>query len=166
MLNYSIARIGNFFKALLGQILYICFVKLCLQIAFVIIILGGSLGIPVYQHTCLNENRSEHAIFVNTTECHDNEEQHETMSCCQPAQSEKKADDGCCTDEVSAYKVSFFKQFHTEFQFSSLDFEDRFPQVVFSFPVHITEGSEVLAFADLPPPKLQKRLALIQVWRI
>jgi len=166
MLNYSITRIGNFFEAPLLQILYICFVKLCLQIAFVIIILGGSLGIPVYQHTCLNENKSEHAIFVNTTECHDDEEQHEAMACCQPVKSEKNADDGCCTDEVSAYKVSFFKQFQTDFQFSSLDFDQRFPQSVFNLPVRSIEDRQVLAFADLPPPKLQKRLALIQVWRI
>ena len=140
--------------------------KLFLQIAFVVIILGGSLGIPVYQHTCLNENKSEHALFVNTTECHDDEEQSEAMSCCQPEKATTDVDDGCCTDEVSAYKISFFKQFQTEFQFSVLDFPLFNSLEIFSTSVHYASDSEVLAFADLPPPKLQKRLALIQVWRI
>ena len=140
--------------------------KSFLQIVFVVIILGGSLGIPVYQHTCLNENRSEQALFVNTTECHDDEEQHAEMACCQPEKAPNTVDDGCCTDEVSAYKISFFKQFQTEFQFSPFDFPKTNALKIFNLSgIHVSD-SEVLAFADLPPPKLLKRLALIQVWRI
>lgn len=140
--------------------------KLFLQIVFVAIILGGSLGIPVYQHTCLTENVSEQAFFVNTTVCHDSEENHEETSCCQPKKTEKGVDDGCCKDQVSAYKISFFKQFQTEFQFSTLDFGEPISSPVFDNSVHTPVKERIVAFADLPPPKLQKRLALIQVWRI
>jgi len=163
---HSISRIDPFLKYLLDQIVYICSVKSFFQIVFVVIILGGSLGIPVYQHTCLSENKSEHALFVNTTECHDDEEQHESMACCQPEKLANTAEEGCCTDEVSAYKISFFKQYQTEFQFSPFDFPSENALGAFNFSGFRVSDTEVLAFADLPPPKLQKRLALFQVWRI
>lgn len=166
MLFYSITRIADFFRQPFIQIAYICLVKICLQIAFIIIILGGSLGIPVYQHTCSSENKSEQTLFVDASSCNKHEEVHKEKSCCADKESPEKAANNCCTVEVSAYKVSFFKQFQSEFQFSLLDLPKVNTTDVFSFPVITVTENEVLAFADLPPPKLLKRLALIQVWRI
>ena len=164
MLRFS--RISKYLAVYFVEFEYICFVKLFLQITFILIILGGSLGIPVYQHTCLTNNSTDQTLFVDATVCHDDEQTHDEMDCCSSQKEETKKDDGCCTDDVSAYKVSFFKQFQSEFQFSTIDFNPNVKAVYFNETVQAVSKKEVLAFADLPPPKLQKRLALIQVWRI
>lgn len=144
---------------------YFCFVKFCLQFVFLILIVAGSIGVPVYQHTCNETSEVENAILVNTTNCHEDGHEDKEKSCC--SEKEAVSTDDCCTDEVSAYKVSFFKSEQQklfldlavlpDFNISSvLSTEDGFS----------VERSTVLAFSDLPPPKLSKRLAQLQVWRI
>ncbi len=139
--------------------------KFCLQFVFLILIIAGSVGVPVYQHTCNETKEVANAIFVNTTNCHEDEQKHEEMSCC--TEKEVVTKDDCCSDEISSYQVSFYKSDQQKFvlELGILSNFDLTP-VLSTEDGFSSETTTVLAFADLPPPKLSKRLAQLQVWRI
>lgn len=168
------AGIHNFLAVPLLRFVYLCSVKICLQIAFVFIILAGSIGIPVYEHTCLEKNQTATTLFVSASNCHEQEEAaHEKMPCCKEKKVAETATSGsnakekhdCCNDEVSAFKVGFYKLQHDDFQFTLCALPVQ-PKWILQEVALVPETQDVLCFADLPPPRLQDRLALLQVWRI
>lgn len=144
---------------------YFCFVKFCLQVVFLIVIVAGSIGVPVYQHTCNETKEVASAIFVNTTDCHEDEQKVAKMSCC--SEKDVATKDDCCSDEISSYKISFFQSDQQKLFLDLGVLSPVYLMPVLSAEVGFSiESSAIFAFSDLPPPKLSKRLAQLQVWRI
>lgn len=138
--------------------------KLFFNIAFLVVIVAGSIGIPVFQHTCVQSNLVAKTFFVSPDNCHEKQDAHLKHSCCEEKQTKVKHD--CCSDEVSAYKIGFFKGNGDSYHFiicQSVSNSIPFYENQTAFPA---VKNKILGFADLPPPKLTSRLALLQVWRI
>lgn len=161
----SFQSFSNFLIDAQPKLPYIYPMKLLMQVIGLCIVLLGSLAIPVYQHTCLHDNVVVSSAFVKTNYCQEEEKEkhgHE-KSCCEEEQEDNK----CCEDEVSSFQIPFF-------QVQSDVVPSLFVAVLSESITPVIEIGEtlaenkqtVLAYADLPPPKLPKRLALLQVWRI
>jgi len=135
-----------------------------MQVIGLCIVLLGSLAIPVYQHTCLHDNVVVSSAFVKTTHCQEDEKENgHGKPCCNEEQKNKK----CCDDEVNSLQIPFFQvQNDVEPNVLVAVLPESIDKIVETENT-VTENQEtILSFTDLPPPKLPKRLALLQVWRI
>lgn len=81
-------------KALIGLLVFFVFL--------------GSLGIPLYEHTCLRENTSIKTLFKASDHCtvkQHNEHQH-PPKCCAKA-SKEVLKEVCCTEEMTFLTMTF-----------------------------------------------------------
>lgn len=136
------------------------------------LILAGSIGVPVYQHTCLHEKKTINTLFVASNHCEQEHVQVEVPKCCAKAIKQttpkESVEDNCCINEVDHWHFSCFS-----------DGKIPMPQLgvylaeLFQFPTIRASQSPVATqisatnFGNDPPPiKINDRLALLCVWRI
>ena len=87
--------------------------KKVLSIASVLLVFFGTVGVPLYQHTCLHEDITINTLFTASDHC---EEGHEAMEqqaddCCAVPEPEiardQFSDKHCCSENVSRLAMSF-----------------------------------------------------------
>ena len=94
-------------------------------ISLVLIVFFGSVGIPLYQHTCLHEDITIHTLFTSSDHCEEMavmESEATTDACCKaPAtvaapSSEQLKNSHCCTDDMTRLAMSFhfFEQWQVQ----------------------------------------------------
>ena len=138
----------------------------------VFLILAGSVGIPVYQHTCLHEKLTINTLFVASDHC---EEEHVDVvipDCCAIADVENSSHvavkDNCCVDQVDHWHFSCFGD--GKIPVASLgvyisDFSEVHPQIIQENLAN--SQTQVTNLGNDPPPlNVSERLALHCIWRI
>lgn len=136
----------------------------------VVFVCLGTIGVPLYSHTCSHEAKVFQTLFTRSTHCStaqiQDEKELQVAACCQKKSVEKllKKDD-CCTDNVQLI------QFHLP----SIQKESNFAFV--SFPVDLLRWNMFVpllvsvekkyARIERPPPKLfTTDLSFLCIWRI
>ena len=150
--------------------LYICLrmVQKALIGLLVLFVFLGSLGIPLYEHTCLHEKMSIKTLFKASDHCAVKaSDQHQHPTCCAKASKEVVKDE-CCTEEMTYLTMTFnFFEF-TDTPISLL------PQVPFTYTKEqlfssILLSNEIVLFATNPdPPSLSGKDLLPKncIWRL
>lgn len=137
--------------------------KKILSIAIVLLVFFGSVGVPLYQHTCLHEDITIQTLFTASGHC---EKGHETVAekpadCCaapEPsADRDEVGDTHCCTENVSHLAMSFnyFEQWQLAVAIvpqAAFSVEKYLPYVP-SFP----SESQIRYAANTDPPPLSGR---------
>ncbi len=137
------------------------------QIVGIVVVFFGTLGLPLFQHTCLQENITIQSVFTPSNHCEKEHLELEVESCCKKEKSistqfEKK----CCVEDQSQLQLSF-----TYFEHLQLHpFLQSIAVSNFDYPNWIgsvdSEEKQLPSFADSPPFLSSKRLPLLCVWRI
>ncbi len=133
-----------------------------------LIVLIGSIGIPLYKHTCLHEDLTIRTVFTPSDHC-------ETVSCdavkidlCCKKDLKKVIDKQCCDDEVSAFKLplNFYENNPVSFQFEAGLVHD-FPFFNFDSQQFVVCKKSLLTVkSNAPPLGVSERLPLICIWRL
>lgn len=136
--------------------------RILVSIALVLLVFSGSVGVPLYQHTCAHEQITIHTLFTGSDHCKAMEEapvQPERHSCCAKPQPQKVQlkKETCCTEHVTRLALSF--NFFEQVQSAGAILPDA-PLAITRFlpyaPVFPTE-SQVLYASNSDPPPLSGR---------
>ena len=134
------------------------------SIALVLLVFCGSVGIPLYQHTCLHEDITIHTLFTASDHCEAMHEPEPSVpSCCAKEVKTIVEDDHCCTEDVSRLAMNF--SFFVNWQLTAaivpqpelnisrfLSFEPAFPA-----------GEQLFCASDSDPPPLSGRELLHRI---
>ncbi len=135
----------------------------------VVFVFLGSLGIPMYEHTCLREKTSIKTLFKASDHCkiEQHKEQQYLPPCCAKAVKETVKDE-CCTEEMTylAMTFNFFEFTDTPISFlPSIPFSVKKVQLFSS----VLPSNETVLFDTNPdPPRSygRKLLPKHSVWRL
>ncbi len=139
--------------------------KKSIFIFFVALITVGSIGVPVFTHTCKTENTEFKTLFVPSSHCEEEVKEKSCQSACCEVKDIAEQED-CCSDDVQELKFSFdiFQKISQEFYL----FEE--PDFYFSQKsTHLIVNNEEIEFyTDSSPPPLETLhyLQRICTWRI
>ncbi|HLP56683.1 MAG TPA: hypothetical protein VK151_16720 [Fluviicola sp.] len=137
-------------------------------IGLIALVFLGSIGIPLYRHSCSHEQITIQTLFTMSDHCEAEAETED--SCCEkaiPEQSES-VDDNCCTDEIKRLSLPFdyFESAHYELpvwiavipKLSELRF----------VPESIPSDESLIAcqITEPPPKPLGERLPVNCCWRL
>lgn len=135
-------------------------------IGLMVLVFLGSIGIPLYRHSCSHEQVTIQTLFTMSDHCE--EEAEEEKSCCEKRIPDEAVSDNCCSDEVQRLSLSFdyFESAHyqypvwiaqapllTEFQFT--------PEIIYA-----DEPIVVFQITKPPPKPLGERLPVNCCWRL
>jgi hypothetical protein len=88
-----------------------------ISIALVMLFFLGSVGVPLFRHTCSMEEITIHTLFTSSDHCEEMASVAAEKSCCKEEQSvtanSERAESGsCCSDDVKrlAMQFGFFEQ--------------------------------------------------------
>ncbi|MBI3240620.1 MAG: hypothetical protein HYZ43_17540, partial [Flavobacteriia bacterium] len=72
--------------------------KRLVGIGLMILVFLGSIGIPIYRHSCSHERITIQTLFTKSDHCDEDVEINDT--CCKDDTSDDAVDNRCCTDEI------------------------------------------------------------------
>lgn len=134
----------------------------------VLIVLFGTIGIPVFRHTCLEENHTVQSLFVPSDHCKSDPCEDEKVESCCDLEIERAAEKDCCSDEVDSWRIplSYF-----EYSDISLLLTAVLPTKQSLFGQYIgyqllKEKVLIWRYETGPPLLVSERLPLICVWRL
>lgn len=135
-----------------------------------ILLILGSIGVPLYKHTCFHERITISTIFTPSGHC---EVRHEEppktgASCCEKDVKETAAlDSRCCDEEVSVLKLplTFFEKIQWVFSLA-LFVEYLVPDILVLADHYIPLQIAFPSVPDPPPLKTLERLPILCVWRL
>lgn len=139
------------------------------SIALLLLVFSGSIGAPLYTHTCLEEKVTIHTLFTASKHCDDleaatYEKQH--VSCC--AAPKQLVKDNCCSEEAQhlAMKFGFFEHWQTQLALAPQLISDIVTYLPYT--VVFPDEQEVLYATNSSPPPLSGRdiLHRICIWRL
>jgi hypothetical protein len=135
-------------------------------IGLILVVFLGSIGIPLYRHSCSHEQITIQTLFTMSDHC--GEETEEEDACCAKTIADESADDNCCTDEIKRLSLSFdyFESHHYQPPFWLGEVPSA---IAFRFPTEIVVSDESLIVCQItePPPKpLGERLPVNCCWRL
>ncbi len=139
------------------------------SIALLLLVFSGSVGVPLFTHTCLEEKVTIHTLFSASDHCDDMkaatpEKQH--ISCCEAPKQLVK--DRCCSEEAKhlAMKFDFFEHWQTQAAIITQPFTDIHKYLPYT--VLFSEDQEVLFATNTDPPPRSGREILHQIciWRL
>jgi hypothetical protein len=90
-----------------------------ISIGLVLLFFFGSVGVPLFRHTCSMEDITIHTLFTSSDHCEETAPVVVEKSCCKAEEqsvttkNEERAESGsCCSDDVKrlAMQFSFFEQ--------------------------------------------------------
>ncbi|MDH4472504.1 MAG: hypothetical protein QE487_07830 [Fluviicola sp.] len=135
-------------------------------IGLILVVFLGSIGIPLYRHSCSHEQITIQTLFTMSDHCEEEAEAED--SCCAKTIPEESADDDCCTDEIKRLSLSFDYFESDQYQYPVWIAE--FPILTeFQFAPEITLANEEVNICQItePPPKpLGERLPVNCCWRL
>lgn len=135
-------------------------------IGLILVVFLGSIGIPLYRHSCSHEQITIQTLFTMSDHCE--EETEEEDACCAKAIVDESADDNCCTDEIKRLSLSFdyFESDHDQSPFWVSEVPD-FAELRFIKEVLVADESLIVCQITEPPPKpLGERLPVNCCWRL
>lgn len=141
------------------------------SIALIVLVFSGSVGIPLYQHTCLHENITISTLFTGSDHCEEEhiEKQGRTVAPCCAIPSEKQVTkDHCCSEEVTrlALPFNYIEQAQSLVYLAP---EFPFPAAHYLlYQIIIPAENRLLYAANSDPPPLSGRelLHINCVWRL
>jgi len=134
----------------------------------VLFVFLGSLGVPLYEHTCLRERISTKTLFTTSDHCAVKaQHEHQHPSCCAKAEQEVITNE-CCIEEMTFLTMTFHFFERADAPLFVL------PQVPFSFinePLYRASfpSNEIAFFATNPdPPSCSGKELLPKhcIWRL
>jgi len=140
------------------------------SIALVLLVFCGSVGIPLYQHTCQHEDITINTLFTASDHCESMDAPEPVVnSCCASEAKEQVADDHCCTEDVTRLAMNF--SFFVNWQMTAAIVPSAELQISRFLPFRLEFPAEeqVLLYAsDTDPPPLSGRELLhrICIWRL
>lgn len=143
-------------------------VKKALIGILVVFVFLGSLGVPLYEHTCLHEKTSIKTLFKASDHCAVKEsDQHQHPTCCAKKAKEVVKDE-CCTEEMTFLTMTFN---FFEFTDTPISFLPSFPFSVKKeqlFTSVLPSDETVLFDTNPDPPRSYGRTLLpkYSVWRL
>lgn len=135
-------------------------------IGLIVLVFLGSIGIPLYRHSCSHEQITIQTLFTMSDHCE--EEAGGEDSCCAKTVPDELADDNCCNDEVQRLSLSFdyFESDHYHFPVWLAEVQ---PIAYLGFTAELEFAEEPLIGCEItePPPKpLGERLPVNCCWRL
>ena len=139
------------------------------SIALLLLVFSGSVGVPLYTHTCFEEKVTIRTFFTASEHCEDmaSAPHHEAhSSCC--AAPEQQVKDNCCSEEAKhlAMKFGFFEQWQLQLALAP----QLIPEVTAILPYVLVfpDEREVLYATNSDPPPLSGKdiLHRICIWRL
>ena len=149
--------------------MYICNVKIKQVIAMfgALLVVMGSIGIPLYKHTCLHEDLTIRTVFTPSDHCETEKCETPVVDACCKKELEKVSDRRCCEDEVSAIMLplNYFEKSSISIHFEAL------PIIPYSFLstesfVFPTKAPVLANQSNAPPLGVNERLPLYCIWRL
>jgi len=128
----------------------------------------GSVGVPIYKHTCLHEQQTIRTFFLPSNHCSP-ESSPESIAdaCCEEPASTATLEEQCCVEDVSYFQ---FHGFHSEV------LQKEFPSIWISAPMvsgnelpvrtYVFQQKKEVTFCYPPPLLPRERLIKNCVWRI
>jgi hypothetical protein len=136
------------------------------------LLVAGSIGIPVYRHTCLQEKITISTVFIPSDHCKIQHKQGEqkTFSCCEKTatQATSSFDSNCCEEEASMLKLplTYFEDGHSPIHWVVKIIPSPFTDLPYQMPA-VQSHVELPAIPDPPPPlRTFERLPILCVWRL
>lgn len=140
-----------------------------LSIGLLLLVFLGTVGVPLYRHTCLHDKVTINTLFMSSDHCDPEHEQQEMQheDCCKPV-AETVVEDGCCSESMSMLAISF--NFFEHVQLTPLLAPELVKNAAYylSFVPETVEKERLLAFSNTDPPKPggKELLTRICIWRI
>lgn len=126
--------------------------KKVLSIASVLLVFFGTVGVPLYQHTCLHEDITINTLFTASDHCedgHEDEEQQADDCCAVPEPKidhERLSENHCCSEDISRLAMSF-------------DYFEQWQQAVAAIPAPVFSVEKYLLYAPAFPSESHIRFA-------
>jgi hypothetical protein len=143
------------------------------SIALILLVFSGSVGIPLYQHTCTHENITIHTLFTASDHCEEMQSQPvEKDECCAKAARQAAAEqvekEPCCKEDVTRLAMTFNYFEHVQLSVGILP--PAIPSIEQILPyTSVFPAEDAVLFAsnsDPPPLPGRERLCLNCVYRL
>ncbi|ASS49980.1 MAG: hypothetical protein A3D31_10415 [Candidatus Fluviicola riflensis] len=133
-------------------------------IGLILLVFLGSIGIPLYRHSCTHEQIIIQTLFTSSDHC----EEEIVEPCCKEKASDELLSDDCCSDEIKRLSLSFdyFESDHYQHPVWIAEYP---LLTAFRFTPEIlhTDESVIICQITRPPPKpLGERLPVNCCWRL
>lgn len=133
----------------------------------IVALFAGSLGVPMYEHYCAQEQETFHTLFAESRHCETKTALHEDACCAEKkgVSAERKS---CCSDELKNLSLTFhfFEQLKKQaFSLVAVIPENRVISINWdnvSDPLNHCFPDT----ADPPPLSVRERLSLVNNWRL
>lgn len=128
----------------------------------VVLLFLGSVGIPIYKHTCLHEQQTRHTFFIPSDHCAPVND-----DCCIKTVTNASLSEHCCEDSVAYFQFHSYswEQNVLDYQLTALVQQQLHFFCVFDHIKLITVNQR-LKFPDPPPITGRERLISQCIWRI
>lgn len=141
------------------------------SILLTLLVFSGSIGVPLYRHTCLHERITIRTLFTASDHCetgHSKVLPEKVESCCAVPAEKQQIKEHCCTEEVTRLALPFSYVEHARLiHFVAPD--ALLPVRSYQYVIaDISENNSVVyvAYADPPPLSVRERLPVNCCWRL
>ena len=135
-------------------------IRSILLIFFISLLFVGTIGIPVFTHSCQKEGQFTSYFLPLNDHC-EKEEISDLPPCCKKEKEEKDKKD-CCNDETEVFKLKVdYISFWNNYSFQSFQIPEN---TYFSFDnvIILSEKQTLQSCSSDPPPKLCGREILLK----
>jgi uncharacterized protein YcfL len=134
-------------------------IRSTLLIFFISLLFVGTIGVPVFTHTCQKEGKFT-SYFLELNDHCENKVLSDLPSCCQKVHESEKED--CCNDETEVFKLKVdYVFFWYDFSFQSFQTPEN-PYFSFDKVLIPSEQQTLQSCNSDPPPKLCGREILLK----
>ena len=135
-------------------------IRSTLLIFFISLLFVGTIGVPVFTHSCQKEGQFTSYFLPLNDHC-EKEEISDLPPCCKKEKEEKDKKD-CCNDETEVFKLKVdYVSFWNDFSFQAFQIPEN---TYFSFynVIILSERQTLQSCNSDPPPKLCGREILLK----
>lgn len=128
----------------------------------------GSVGVPIYKHTCLHAHQTIRTFFIPSNHC-EIESKAASISdeCCEVPATDTELDDQCCVEDVTYFQFhGFHSKVHSEVYSPVFISTQHLELMDTSIPLCSIDQQNIVSITDPPPLAPRKRLIKNCIWRI
>ena len=134
-------------------------IRSTLLIFFISLLFVGTIGVPVFTHSCEEDGVFKTYFIQANNHCED--EKKELPTCCKKEKEEKDKKD-CCNDETEVFKLKVdYISFWNDFSFQSFQIPEN-PYCSSDNLIILSENQTLQSCNSDPPPKLCGREILLK----
>lgn len=128
----------------------------------------GAVGVPIYKHTCLHEQKTVHTFFITSNHCEKASCLVEPIkNCCAKTIPDSTLSEHCCEDSVAYFQFHSYSWEHNPLDFQLIALPEPLVPVDCSFEIiKLKASNQLLKFPDPPPISGRERLITNCIWRI